>query len=128
MSARLRMLALVVGMLPTFAAGSEPTASTGAVLYRQYCASCHGTTGHGDGPASGALTPPPTNLTRLTTPVPELMQQIDGRQPIRAHGTAAMPVWGHVFEQARAGERHKGRAALLQVELLAEYVRSLQRD
>jgi hypothetical protein len=55
------------------------------------------------------------------------MRQIDGRRTIRAHGTAAMPVWGHVFEQAKEDEPHAGRATLLQVHALAEYVRGLQR-
>jgi hypothetical protein len=55
------------------------------------------------------------------------MRQIDGRRTIRAHGTAAMPVWGHAFEQAKEGEPHKGRATLLQVQSLADHVRGLQR-
>jgi len=32
--------------------------------------------------------------------VPELMRQFDERPTIRAHGTAAIPVWGEVFEQS----------------------------
>jgi mono/diheme cytochrome c family protein len=35
----------------------------GAKLYAQTCASCHGATGHGDGPASKGLNPPPANHT-----------------------------------------------------------------
>jgi mono/diheme cytochrome c family protein len=35
----------------------------GATLYAGTCASCHGATGHGDGPASKGLNPPPANHT-----------------------------------------------------------------
>ncbi|MFK7873408.1 MAG: FTR1 family protein [Oligoflexales bacterium] len=34
----------------------------GEQLYSQLCASCHGDTGHGDGPASPGLEPPPRNF------------------------------------------------------------------
>ena len=49
----------------TAGAGSATTASAGKVtpeikeMFRQRCASCHGETGHGDGPASAALNPKP---------------------------------------------------------------------
>ena len=36
-------------------------AQNGAKLYAQYCASCHGPTGHGDGPVAGTLNPKPAN-------------------------------------------------------------------
>ena len=35
-------------------------------LYVQHCASCHGESGRGDGPAAGTGWPPVTDLTRLT--------------------------------------------------------------
>lgn len=36
----------------------------GAELYAQQCVSCHGAAGKGDGPAAGALNPPPRNFTQ----------------------------------------------------------------
>jgi mono/diheme cytochrome c family protein len=126
-SARFPMLALAALLLPVTIDAAEPVASTGEALYRRYCASCHGVTGRGDGPVADALVARPTDLTRLRSEVPDLMQQIDGRRTIRAHGTAAMPVWGYVFEHARRGEPHKGRSSLLEVQVLAEHVRNLQR-
>jgi high-affinity iron transporter len=39
-----------------------PSPERGAAIYRQHCASCHGGTGRGDGPAARGLTPPPANL------------------------------------------------------------------
>lgn len=104
----------------------------GRQLYMRYCASCHGVGGKGDGPASGAMRPLPTDLTHLRErykqeyPIREVMAAIDGRYPVRAHGDAAMPVWGVVFE--REMDEQKARwprqTTLLQVRLIAEYVLS----
>ena len=56
------------------------------------------------------------------------MQQIDGRRTVRAHGTAGMPVWGAVFEQSLIAEPHAQRTALLQLQMLADYVHDLGGD
>ncbi|MFZ0452747.1 MAG: cytochrome c [Ignavibacteriaceae bacterium] len=48
---------------------SKPTdemVSKGMALYQSNCASCHGTDGKGDGPASQGLNPPPRNYTIKT--------------------------------------------------------------
>ena len=42
---------------------AQPDLKRGAVLYANQCASCHGATGAGDGPASVGLEPPPVNFT-----------------------------------------------------------------
>jgi mono/diheme cytochrome c family protein len=115
------------GLLPLRASGADAPPPAGEALYRRYCAACHGVEGRGDGPVAPVLTPRPTDLTRLEAEVPELMKQIDGRRTIRAHGTAAMPVWGEVFEQSLIGEPHRRRTALLTVQTIAEYVRRLRR-
>lgn len=107
------------------ACGSTAPSPNGDALFTRYCASCHGATGQGDGPAAAALTPRPTNLTTLTTDVPKLMHVIDGRFAVRAHGTSAMPVWGEVFEQVHLDDAYAKRTALLQVQALADYVARL---
>ncbi len=117
----LSILAIVTGCI-----GRTPEEEGGAVLYRRYCASCHGDTGRGDGPAAPVLCPPPPDLTQLTYGVPEILRQIDGRRVIRSHGTAAMPVWGEVFEQSLLREPHARRTALLRAQAIAEYVHGLQ--
>ena len=106
-------------------AAGEP--ESGDVLYRRYCAACHGVGGAGDGPAADALRPRPTDLTRLERDDRELMAFIDGRRPVRAHGSAAMPVWGEVFEQSSIGEPHARRTALLRVQILARHVETLRK-
>jgi len=102
-------------------------ADGGAELYRRYCAPCHGISGRGDGPAAEALCPKPADLTASTLAVSELMRHIDGRRTVRAHGSAAMPVWGEVFEASLAGEPHRRRTALLHVQALADHVDRLRR-
>jgi len=37
-------------------------AEAGKAKFQQFCATCHGATGHGDGPASAALRPKPRAL------------------------------------------------------------------
>ena len=40
--------------------------SAGASVFKTDCATCHGESGHGDGPASQALEPRPVNLVDLS--------------------------------------------------------------
>jgi mono/diheme cytochrome c family protein len=40
-------------------------ATAGAAVFKANCASCHGESGHGDGPAGQALDPKPVNLAEL---------------------------------------------------------------
>lgn len=51
--------ATVMTPSPKLLARAEP-------LFKQNCASCHGDTGHGDGPAAGTLNPRPRDLTQST--------------------------------------------------------------
>jgi mono/diheme cytochrome c family protein len=44
--------------------GSE-AANEGAEVFRTNCQACHGTQGHGDGPAGQALNPRPRNLAEI---------------------------------------------------------------
>jgi len=51
--------------------GQADAAAAGQELYITNCASCHGNTGAGDGPAAAALDPAPANLQQVaaqTTP------------------------------------------------------------
>ncbi|MEW6268720.1 MAG: c-type cytochrome [Thermodesulfobacteriota bacterium] len=125
-AARPAVLLLAALAICASAPATSRATSEGENLYRTLCASCHGVDGRGDGPAAPALSPPPTDLTKSTLGVPELMKVIDGRRTIRAHGDATMPVWGRVMEQALEGSPRQHRGALSTVQLLAEYVRQLE--
>lgn len=91
----------------------EPLLESGAGLYMQYCASCHGVAARGDGPAAAALRNSPADLTRLVErygqplPMERLAASIDGRSAVPAHGSREMPVWG---ERLYAGDRPESPA------------------
>ena len=121
------MLVALVSLLRDGWARQARSTSAGAVLYRRYCAACHGVEGRGDGPAASALSPRPPDLARLESSISDLVRQIDGSRTVRAHGSAAMPVWGEVFEQSLIDEPHRRRTALLHVQALADYIYRLRR-
>ena len=54
---------------PEYAGLTNPlgadAAEAGAKVYATNCASCHGETGHGDGPVAASLTPRPVDLAAL---------------------------------------------------------------
>ena len=77
----------------------------------QYCASCHGQDGLGDGPVAKSLSMTPANLRKLgdkygmPLPAHRIAELIDGRDTIRAHGTRDMPVWGERLYEVGEGEK-----------------------
>ena len=69
-----------------------------------YCASCHGTTGKGDGPTASVLKTRPTDLTSLARrndgafPEVRVVEVVTGTgRQVDAHGSSGMPVWGPIF-------------------------------
>ena len=87
---------------------SRGLALMGQSLYRDYCTSCHGAKGRGDGPVAEALHPAPADLTRLTGedgkfPYESVLKKIDGREEVGAHGSSDMPIWGDALQVARGG-------------------------
>jgi len=125
-------IALIVAlfMLPTAgraAAEDSPTVDWGSDLYMSYCVSCHGWTGKGDGPAGLALKSPPTDLTQLSArnggvfPDAQVKKYIQGEQPILAHGSRKMPVWGKVFRRESTGSE-----ARMQYRALSRFIESIQ--
>jgi mono/diheme cytochrome c family protein len=125
------MLAIVT--LAVSAGGAASAAEDyGRGLYLQYCSACHGEGGKGDGVVSQLLRPKPPDLTLLARkangkfPFYDVARRIDGRETVRAHGDAAMPVWGFLF-QAEEGESSDAQAiARGKVVLIAEYLERIQ--
>jgi mono/diheme cytochrome c family protein len=107
----------------------KPDLTTGKATFLQYCASCHGKTAKGDGPAAFAMKPPPPDLTTLT-------KRYEGKFPsgytgallkfgrnLAAHGSEQMPVWGIRFRSLDpvndpTGQHH--------IDDVVAYLRSLQ--
>lgn len=99
----MRALATLLCLAAAPGLAAEPDALAGRELYVRYCAVCHGDTGIGDGDMVEILTVKPADLTGLTLsndgafPVFRVIRQIDGRDPMLAHG-GAMPVFGKIFD------------------------------
>ena len=106
-----------------------PTASmpeSGAQLYKDHCAACHGAEGKGDGPVAGFLKTPPADLRVLAQrnngkyPADYVSATLRSGTDSGAHGTSDMPIWGPVF-------RSRGKKlAELRIHNLTEFVESLQ--
>ena len=105
----------------------------GEVFYIQYCSSCHGKDGRGDGSVSPYLKLKTPDLSLLKKshkgiyPLDDVMAAIDGRRSVRAHGDRQMPVWGEVFRKEVEKERYSELTSLLKAKVIAEYVARLQR-
>lgn len=108
---------------------------SGRVTFQRYCASCHGPEAEGDGNIAQYLKVEPSNLTLISQkygefPAEQVRKFIDGREPVKGHGTREMPVWGEVFqstlaEPAATEEAGEERADKIIGQLLA-YIESIQ--
>ena len=102
---------------------------SGRALFTTYCASCHGVSGRGDGPAAEALRHRPADLTQFAARNggvfngARIHRFIDGRTVITAHGTMEMPVWGDMFK-FREGLPESG--ITVRVDALVRYLETLQ--
>jgi mono/diheme cytochrome c family protein len=125
------MIATAQTQVKTKTAPAKPTSTaSGEEMYKEYCASCHGLTGRGDGPAAPALKTPPANLTTLSArnsgqfPEDKVIQAIKGGPQIPAHGSAEMPVWGRIFLAMRTSP--SDAQVQLRARNLTEYIKTLQ--
>jgi mono/diheme cytochrome c family protein len=106
------------------------SAASGEEMYKEYCASCHGLSGKGDGPAAPAMKTPPADLTGLSArnggqfPDSKVAQAIKAGPQIPAHGSAEMPVWGPIFSAMRTTA--SDAEVQLRIYNLTEYLKGLQ--
>ena len=97
-------------------------------MFREYCASCHGLEGKGNGPAAAALKTVPADLTRISArndgkfPTNKVRRYIEGLDEIPAHGSRDMPVWGPVLRSLGGGQSEMQ----LRIENLTKYLESIQ--
>src|SRR5450759_3695017 len=129
----IRALSVIAVLL---AAGAAAYAQTlvmpldGAKLYLQYCATCHGPRGTGNGPMVGALKTKVPDLTLIAKrnrgvfPLDLIQTRISGEKLVGvSHGSREMPVWGPVFSQD-ISDRDYGK---LRVYNVAKFVEGLQK-
>jgi mono/diheme cytochrome c family protein len=104
----------------------------GKELFMQYCSSCHGEDGRGNGAVSAYLKIKVPDLTLFKKnnkgiyPMDKVMSAIDGRRVVRGHGDRKMPVWGEVFRKEAEGGKYAELQALLKGKLIAEYIATIQ--
>ena len=106
---------------------------SGAETFDRFCASCHGSSGEGNGPVAAGL---PITVPDLTTlkkrqgdrfPEDTLRKIIDGRDVVIYHGTRYMPVWGYEFwVEEGADEEAEKRVEIIILNLI-EYIESIQK-
>jgi len=102
--------------------------TSGAEMYQNYCAACHGSQGKGDGPAAEFLKTWPPDLRTLA-------QRNQGKYPAdhvamtlrlgtrsRAHGTSDMPLWGGLFRTLDANQS----LGELRIHNLTTFIESIQ--
>jgi mono/diheme cytochrome c family protein len=106
----------------------RPTNSVdGRSLFHEYCAVCHGDDGTGNGPAARALKQSPGDLTRIAHnnkgkfPDELVLGMIQGSEPVTAHGTQEMPVWGTAFSSVGSLS-----VTQLRVHSLLQYIEGMQ--
>ena len=108
-------------------------ANQGKEMYLQYCSSCHGQDGRGDGSVSAFLKVKVPDLTVLKKknkgiyPLDAVILAIDGRRKLRSHGDPKMPVWGESFSREVKDPKSAEVAVGAREKAIAEYVATLQR-
>ena len=133
------LLFLLVASLLATAASTNPVvagalsvpvvnapAQNAGPLYSKHCASCHGTTGRGNGPLSEHLRRTPPNLTQFTRrnggvfPAASVYRILEGGD-IASHGNREMPVWGDVFKIGHSPSEVKAR-----IDAIVRYLAGIQ--
>ena len=101
-------------------------ASDASAMFQSYCATCHGKTAKGDGPAAAALKKAPADLTKINArnggkfPEVKVKRYIEGLDEVAAHGTRDMPMWGSLFRDLNRD------TAQIRVQALSDYLKSIQ--
>jgi mono/diheme cytochrome c family protein len=113
-------------------AADVTSADAGKMYYRQYCSTCHGPNGKGDGPLAASLKSKSTDLTQLAKknggkfPYMDVLDYIDGAKPVASHGSKEMPAWGETFQSDSAGDPMQQAMVRGRLMLLTDYIRSIQ--
>jgi mono/diheme cytochrome c family protein len=105
---------------------------SGAQLYANNCASCHGAQGEGDGPVAAVMKVAVPNLRNLNLrnngefPADAVRAYVDGRNLPTAHGDRYMPIWGNEFGYGEKSGEAAENVIAQRIDAIVEYVRTLQ--
>jgi mono/diheme cytochrome c family protein len=120
----------MAGSVRPAAAQQSNHSALGGYLFKTYCATCHGTSGRGDGPLADAMRRKPANLTEIakrnkgTFPREMVFKVIDGRTKVPGHGGPDMPVWGDAF--LRTAETADEDSVKHRIQALVDYLETVQ--
>ncbi|MFQ5697181.1 MAG: c-type cytochrome [Myxococcota bacterium] len=76
----------------------------GAALYAQYCTTCHGEKGHGDGPAAAAMKPPPADHTdpaRMGALADADLYEVIQKGGVAVGKSPLMAAWGALLDDSQ---------------------------
>jgi mono/diheme cytochrome c family protein len=100
----------------------------GPDLFREYCATCHGEDGRGNGPVAPALSTKPSDLTTISRrnggvfPSQHIRTIISGDKLVLAHGSREMPIWGPIFHQVEWDQDYGD----IRLQNVTKYLESIQ--
>ena len=103
---------------------------SGEVMYKQFCAACHGARARGNGPAASILKVRPPDLTTLAKrhggkfPYEYVSSILRFGPGSSAHGSSDMPTWGPIFQTING---KSDPAVQDRIRNLTDYLASLQR-
>lgn len=102
---------------------------TGKVMFKEYCAACHGIDAKGNGPARSALKVPAADLTTLSKrhggefPYDYVTNVLLFGPGVAAHGSSDMPTWGSYFQHI---DNYNKVVVQKRIKNLCDYLASLQ--
>lgn len=137
--ARHRIFPLAAMLLALCAAGARATRAqdqnqlpadyvpSGAAIYTQYCAACHGANAKGNGPVKKVLRKSAPDLTTLAKrhggmfPYAYVTGVLRFAPGVPSHGSGDMPMWGPLFEYY-----YNQKSAQQRIRNLCDFLAALQ--
>lgn len=111
----------------------QTSPASGQQMYVTYCASCHGSSGTGNGPAAQALKSPPPDLTTLSKnnggvfPSDRVGSVLRLGVAAPAHGSADMPIWGDLLPSLNSGSKNSSTEVQQRILNLTNYLKKMQK-
>jgi mono/diheme cytochrome c family protein len=102
---------------------------SGKIMFKQYCAACHGADAKGRGPARAALKVPAADLTTLAKrhggdfPYDYVTNVLRFGPGVAAHGSSDMPTWGALFQYM---DNYNEASVQKRIKNLTDYLATLQ--